>query len=168
MLHCQPLEERRRPLTSPDAKYSIPFAVALAAAKGRVTIDDLTPEAIKDPAVLAMAQKVDVKLDSRFNAEHGEPPGKVEIVTTGGKSYDQELEFGYGHHNNPISTEDVVRKFIDCVSHAVRPVTRAVADQVANRLRTVCVPAGADERVEALEEILFHRDTEPLEHGRPV
>ena len=130
MLHCQPLEQRRRPLTSPDAKYSIPFAVALAAAKRRVTIDDLTPEAIHEPGVLAMARKVNVRADARFNAAHGEPPGQQEIVTTQGRSYAKELEFGYGHHKNPISTEDLIRKFRDCVAHAARPVSGAAADQV--------------------------------------
>jgi len=137
MLHCEPLNERCQPLTSPDAKYSIPYAVALAVAKGRVTIDDLTPEAIRDPVVLTMARRIHLKLDPAFNAEHGEPPGKVEIGTTDGRTFALALEFGYGHHNNPISTEDVVGKFLDCVSHAVHPVSRTEAEQVANIVMTL-------------------------------
>lgn len=130
MLHCQPIEERRRPQTSPDAKYGIPFSVAIAATRRRVNLSDLTLEGIKNPAVLEMAQKVNVKLDPRFNADNGEPPGAVEIVTTTGSSYSKRLEFGYGHPLNPINTADVIQKFRDCVSYSVCPVSKEAADKV--------------------------------------
>ncbi|MBI4191495.1 MAG: MmgE/PrpD family protein [Betaproteobacteria bacterium] len=130
MLHCQPIEERRRPQTSADAKYSIPFCAAIAATRRRVTINDLTLEGIKDPAVVDMAQKVNPKLDARFNAEKGEPPGMVEITAKTGKSYSKQLEFGYGHPGNPVSNEDVIQKFRDCVSCSAKPVSETAVERV--------------------------------------
>lgn len=130
MLHCQPIDERRRPQTSPDAKYSIPFAVAVAAAQRSVSLSDLTLEGIKNPAVLEMANKVNVKLDARFNAHKGEPPGMVEMITTTGRCHSKRLEFCYGHHLNPISTADVIQKFRDCVSYSVRPLSKTAVDKV--------------------------------------
>ncbi|MDI7259282.1 MAG: MmgE/PrpD family protein [Thermodesulfobacteriota bacterium] len=130
MLHCQPLEERRRPPTTADAKYSIPFSSAVAATKRRVLIGDLTPEGIKDPAVLHMAQKVSPKLDTRFNAKKGEPPGMVEITTKEGKCFSQRLDVGYGHPHNPISKEDVINKFWDCISYSARPLSKEAAEKV--------------------------------------
>lgn len=130
MLHCQPLEERLRPQASHDAKYSIPFSVAVAATRRRVTLSDLTLEGIKDPRVLEMTQKVNVKLDPGFNADKGEPPGMVEIATTTGSSYSKRLEVGYGHHLNPISNADLIQKFRDCVSFSVRPVSKDAVDGI--------------------------------------
>lgn len=129
LLHCEPLEQRRRPVTPADAKYSIPYAVALAAAKKRLLLDDLTADALSDATVLHMAQRVDVELDPAFNAEKGEPPGKVEITLTNGDRRTLQLDHGYGHYKNPISFDDVVSKFRDCAAHASRPMSASVQDK---------------------------------------
>ena len=64
---CEPLEGRRKPKTGPDAKFSIPFTVAVAAAKGEVKLKYYTPEGLNDKDILAMAQKVNPKIDADFN-----------------------------------------------------------------------------------------------------
>ncbi|MBI4191143.1 MAG: MmgE/PrpD family protein [Betaproteobacteria bacterium] len=142
MLHCQPIEERRCPQTTPDAKYSIPFVSAIAATKRRVAISDLTLEGIKDAAVLQTAQKVSLKLDARFNfdrgnSDRGEPPGMVEIVTKAGKSYSKQLEFGYGDPRNPVSGEDVIQKFRDCISYSAKPVSKKAAERIIEMVMTM-------------------------------
>ena len=57
-LLSEPLELKRRPKVSIDAKYSIPFTTAVMMAKGNVTLHDYTEEGLRDPRVLAMADKV--------------------------------------------------------------------------------------------------------------
>ena len=46
---CTPLETRRSPTTAVDAKFSLPFCLAIAATKGDVGITDFAPRALKDP-----------------------------------------------------------------------------------------------------------------------
>jgi 2-methylcitrate dehydratase PrpD len=130
MLHCQPIEERRCPQTTSDAKYSIPFSAAIAATKRRVAIEDLTLEGIREPGILEMAQRVNPKRDARFNADEGEPPGMVEINTKDGSSHSQRLEFGYGHPKNPISKADVIKKFQDCLSYSARTISEDNSEKI--------------------------------------
>ena len=57
---CKPIDVAKGqvPKTTNDAKRSIPFNVAVAALKGTVTFRDFTPEGLRDPEVLRMAEKV--------------------------------------------------------------------------------------------------------------
>lgn len=118
---CEPLEHRRNPPRAIDAKFSIPFSVAVAAVKGNVVIDDYEIESLKDPQVLAFAQKVEPFFDQRLNIEHGMPPGVVEINTKQGKNFKKEVKKPYGHLENPITWEGIKKKFQDCARHSINP-----------------------------------------------
>jgi 2-methylcitrate dehydratase PrpD len=135
-----PLEGRRRPVTTLDAKYSIPFTVATAAARRAVVIKDFLPEGIKDSASLEMAQKVVPKYDPAFTTIKGRPPGKIEIRTKQGKVYQKRLEVPYGHHTNPLGRQDIVNKFRDCALYSVSPLSSENVDRVielTSRLETL-------------------------------
>lgn len=135
-----PLEGRRRPATTLDAKYSIPFTVATAAARRNVVIKDFLPEGIKDPDSLKMAQKVVPSYDPAFTTIKGRPPGEIEIKTKQGKVYKKRLEVPYGHHTNPLGRQDIVKKFRDCAHYSVRPLPPENVDKVielTSRLETV-------------------------------
>jgi 2-methylcitrate dehydratase PrpD len=135
-----PLEGRRRPATTLDAKFSIPFTVATAAARRKVVIKDFLPEGIKDPDSLKMAQKVVPKYDPAFNTIKGRPPGEIEIRTKQGKAYKKRLEVPYGHHTNPLGQDDIVKKFRDCALYSVKPLSPETVDRVielTDRLETL-------------------------------
>ena len=57
-LLCEPLADKRRPRLAIDAKFSIPFTAAIMLLNGNVTLADYTDEALGDPAVLAMADRI--------------------------------------------------------------------------------------------------------------
>lgn len=126
----EPLEGRRKPASSLDAKFSIPFSVAVAASRGAVKIKDFTPDGIKDRTALAMAQRVTPVLHKPFDEVKGLTPGRVEIRTKHGPAYSRTVEFAYGHPKNPVSKQDLVDKFRDCAAYAVRPVPKANVDRV--------------------------------------
>ena len=59
--HCVTLcggDRKVLPQSVPDAQFSYYYTVATALVKGKVFIEDLTEEAIKNPEVLEMAQRV--------------------------------------------------------------------------------------------------------------
>lgn len=120
---CEPLEERRRPPDRMDASLSIPFIVAAAVAKRKVNIGSFTPESLKDPITLEVAQKVMTKFDPELNASmpSGARPGVVAIKTKSGESYLKRVDFPYGHPKNPMTTDDLLENFRDCVSYAAKP-----------------------------------------------
>lgn len=115
------LEERRRPKTVIDAKFSIPFAVGIAATRRNVVIKDFTKEGLKDPVVLEMAGKVMVKTDPQI----GNTPYNlvIEIETKDGKRYSNGVDVPYGNPKRPIASEDLIAKFKDCVSFSARPLS---------------------------------------------
>ena len=115
---CEPLESKRSPSTAIDAKFSIPFVVALASVRREVTLKHFTPEAIKDPEVLEVARKVTYEQDSNLGADEG----LVELKSGEGVFRLKTPEFAYGHPDNPISEELLVKKFVDCAAYSVKQI----------------------------------------------
>jgi len=124
---CEPLEERRRPQNRMDASLSVPFSVAIAVAKRKVNIGSFTPESLSDPITLEVAQKVMPKFDPELNAPctGGARPGVVAIKTRSGESYSKRVDFAYGHPKKPMTTDDLLEKFKDCVSYAAKPMPKS-------------------------------------------
>src|SRR5207244_6613260 len=60
---CEPAANKCRPANAYDAQFSIPFIVATALLRGRFTLAELDPEAISDPDILALAERVDYRVD---------------------------------------------------------------------------------------------------------
>lgn len=120
--YCEPLEVRRCPATLDEANKSLPYLVAVAAAKKRVTLKDISVEGINDHANLRVAQRVVPEFDSRFGASNEIGPAKVEIELIDGQSYSKQLSVAYGHPRNPMSKLDVIGKFRDCASHSIKPL----------------------------------------------
>ncbi len=64
---CTPIETRRAPRVPVDAKFSIPYCVAVAAVRGTVGLADFTEAALADPEVLAMAARIEPRPDAGGN-----------------------------------------------------------------------------------------------------
>src|SRR5689334_14345093 len=64
---CEPEANKRRPANAYDAQFSIPFVVAASLLRGRFTLAELEPETLSDPAVLALADKVEYEVDAGSN-----------------------------------------------------------------------------------------------------
>ncbi len=128
---CEPLEERRNPGTRVDASTSLPWAVAVAAARGKVTIEDYSTEHLKDPEILQLTQKIVPAYDPGMDlAELKIPGGSVEIRTKGGKTYFKRIDVMLGSASRPISKEQHIEKFRDCLTYSARPVPIRDADSV--------------------------------------
>ncbi|NDZ18755.1 MmgE/PrpD family protein [Variovorax sp. WS11] len=133
-LLCEPLAERQNPKTPMDAKWSIPFAVAVAALRGTVKIADFTPAGIQDPDVLRLARKVKPRFDASLapagGGWTGVPPGVVEIRTTSGERHACRVDVALGYGVNPMTLEHHVEKFRDCASYSAKPLSAATVDAV--------------------------------------
>jgi 2-methylcitrate dehydratase PrpD len=136
---CEPLDIKRNPRTIVDAQFSIPWAVAVALAYGKVGLDAFTEQAIKDRAILSLSNKVTPKLDESLN-KRGVTPAIVEIKTKDGKVYSKRVDNPYGSPENPMSMDAICEKFRDCASHAARPMRKDDVEkiiQLVSRLETV-------------------------------
>jgi len=118
---CDPIERRRAPETLVDAKFSLPFLVAIAAVRHDVRLADFSEDAIRDPEVLACARKVVPVADASLDWKLELPPGKVTIITRDGRTFAQVGTAIPGSAENPMDWDDILRKFGDCAQAAITP-----------------------------------------------
>lgn len=119
---CAPLDLRQAPKTLVDAKFSLPFLVALALERGRMNIADFSVEALDDESVLALALKVVPVPDASFDWTSKLPAGKIEVVMRDGSSHARLGPMVPGAAERPMTWEEIHRKFSDCASAAATPV----------------------------------------------
>lgn len=136
---CMPLESRRAPTSAVDAKYSIPFCIGLAIARGHVGVSDFDAAALNDPKVLAVARKV-IPVEDRHNWTSHAVEGRVEIVTKDGRVVERLGDDIPGSTHAPMTWDDLCAKFRDCASvsaTSMSPERIEKAQQMARQLETV-------------------------------
>jgi 2-methylcitrate dehydratase PrpD len=102
-----------------DAKFSLPFLVAVAAVQRDVRLADFAPTALSDAEVLALARRVTPVEDRALDWKHELPDGVVEIVTRDGQRFKHTGTDVPGSATAPMTWDDIARKFDDCASAAV-------------------------------------------------
>jgi 2-methylcitrate dehydratase PrpD len=128
-----PLEQRRAPATLVDAKFSLPFCVAIVAELGHMKASDFTPALLENPRVLAMAQKIVPVDDSSYDWKMKLPDARVEILTRDGRRLERFGDKVPGSAEAPMSWDDLIAKFTDCASVAA---TRISTDRIAKAHET--------------------------------
>jgi 2-methylcitrate dehydratase PrpD len=125
---CEPVDAKRKPVTAYDAQFSVPYIVATALLKGRFTLDELEPAALADPAVLALAAKVDYEIDpdTTFPRHY---TGEVVVERSDGSRVAHREAINRGCADRPVSNDDIVAKFY---ANAQRSVSRSAAEQIAH------------------------------------
>jgi 2-methylcitrate dehydratase PrpD len=126
-LLSEPIESKRRPTQSIDAKYSIPFTCAVAMAKGNVTLRAYTEEGLRDPEVLAMADRVSYRPAPEFDTSYRNPA--VEVRTRDGRVLTRQASAIPGDARRPLSRNQVEAKFRECLLFSATPVAAANIDR---------------------------------------
>ena len=112
---------------------------------------DYTDEGLRDPEVLAMADRVTYRLDPAAELPVGGYSSlsrpTVEIRTKDGRTLSCRPEGVPGDPNHPVSDELLEAKFRDCVSFSARPVPQANVDAAVEMIRDL-------ERVEDVTRII--------------
>lgn len=107
-----PQDLKYRPESVVDAQFSMPFGAAVAILYGKATLDEYTPENIASPQVREMMQRVRCVEDPSIE---GEFPRKWQATATlrtkDGKSFSARIEYPKGDPENPLSWDELIRKF---------------------------------------------------------
>lgn len=129
----EPIERKRAPSVAIDAKFSIPFTLATALVRGRVSLDDFTPAALADADVLSLASRIGTEEMADFPWARGSG-GAMSIRLNDGRSVHGEVLDALGCPARPLSEGALVDKFIDCAGRAARPLGREEAGKLAKTL----------------------------------
>jgi 2-methylcitrate dehydratase PrpD len=139
-LMCQPLAERTAPATLADAKFSLPFLVAVAIVRRGMTVTDFTESGLRDPEILATARKISLVADPALDWKLELPPGRVEIVARSGARWMTEGKGVPGNADNPLTWQDIRAKFRECAAVSAQPPVDGKlsrAEDMAQRLETL-------------------------------
>lgn len=149
-LMCDPLAERRAPATLADAKFSLPFLVAVAAVRRALGVKDFSAAGLRDAKVLAMAQKVTLVPDPSLDWGMDLPPGRLEVVATDGRRWLQEGLNVPGSPENPMQWDDVCAKFRECAAAGATPLTEGAIARAQDLARGLEHSADATELIRCL------------------
>ena len=131
----EPRDVKYRPGSMAAAKFSLPFASALAMKYGKVTLDSYTDDALTDPELLGIAAKVEYALrpveDGHPKSFYGDDHVEVTITTNQGE-FSQELFESYGSPDKPLSKQQFQNKFIDCMAHGYKTYDRTQSEKIAD------------------------------------
>jgi 2-methylcitrate dehydratase PrpD len=114
-----------------DAQFSIPFTVATALVRRRVTLDDMSEAAIQDTQVVALAERVVPIVDPALDVWPADvKPCEVEILTrAGSQHYVERVEYPRGNARNPIPHSEIRANFLDFGARSARQLRPEAAER---------------------------------------
>jgi 2-methylcitrate dehydratase PrpD len=96
------------------ARFSVPFALASILYHGRSGIGSFDDAAVANPAVQALAQRVDLREDETFTARYpAEQPVELRIVMRDGAVHTGSCRITKGEPANPHTPEQLTTKFFE-------------------------------------------------------
>ncbi|HKW03456.1 MAG TPA: MmgE/PrpD family protein [Vicinamibacterales bacterium] len=122
-----------RPASPLEAKFSMPFCAAAAIVFGQVGIDTFDDGRIRDAGVLALMQKITMRVDPEVGK--GAPAlteARVRVRLKNGRTLSQDAHGARGYPERPASDAELDAKFLVC---ATRAFSKEKAAQVLESLR---------------------------------
>ncbi len=127
---CEPEAAKRRPTSSYDAQFSLHYLIAASLVRGQFTLAELTQQAYQDPELLALADRVNYRLD-----ENSTYPkhycGELEVRLKNGQLLKHRQPVNRGARDNPIGSEEITEKFM---ANATRAVSAVQAEEIAEAI----------------------------------
>ena len=124
----------KAPRNTLAAKFSVPFAVATRLVHGSSAMASFDWDAVRNPAVLALAQKVSVSEDPAMTLRLPlERPARVVITLKSGGTLSAETGVNRGDDASPYTREELHGKFMDLAQrvwpkeHALRLLDATLA-----------------------------------------
>ena len=118
----EPFLAKRSVSTVVSAQASLPFALAVAAVRGKVGVDEFTDETVADPEVQALIERTVVHQDEElYRKAAGGMPGRVTVRTTDGRELTAEVIHPSGSPANPLTEDQFKAKFTDLVDRVLGP-----------------------------------------------
>ena len=108
----------REPRDITEAHYSVAYGAAVRLFRGGNGFFDYRDEDLRDPRFVAMARRVSVVIDPTAEEERirlNNRGAAVTITTKDGRRLEKRIRYSKGHPMNPMSNDELTRKFTDTV-----------------------------------------------------
>jgi 2-methylcitrate dehydratase PrpD len=144
----EPLADKRRPVSSYGAKFSLPFSIAVMLVRGKAGLAEFSDEAIQDRRVLELAAKVRYVLDPTIDYPR-HFSGHVRILLDDGSVLEESQPHPRGGFEDPLPAAEIEEKFRanarlalprDKVERILDSVRRLEQLQIVNTLADLLSP----------------------------
>lgn len=147
---CQPLETKQNPQNVCHTQFSLCWGIASAIIYGKVGIKNYSIDALQDTKVREMAYRVFPKMELLFARKRVSEPALVEIKTKDGKVFSKRIDYHFGSPENPMSFDDVAKKFRHCCEYSINPIPLANQDAVISMVKELETVADAGKIIRLL------------------
>lgn len=100
-----------KPYTKETADHSLPYCIATAIAKGRVSHADFEEEALKDEFVWSLLDKIKVIANPEIDALFPKIKRAIVTIKTSKDTYTKQEDFAKGQPERPLSDSELNAKF---------------------------------------------------------
>src|SRR5207342_1953092 len=116
-----------RPSSGLEGKFSMPFCAAAAIVKGRVGIDTFEQSQLADPAILAMQERITMRVDPTLDAAAPSlTQSHVAVWLRDGRVLTASANGARGYPEKPASDDELASKFTSCATQTL-PASQAAA-----------------------------------------
>jgi 2-methylcitrate dehydratase PrpD len=122
--------KKHRPEGVVDAQFSVPYTVASALLRGRLSLEEFSDAHLRNEEVLNLADRVKPTLAP--DLDHGPmdvKPQIVEIVMRDGKVFSEHVVYPKGNPKNPVTSEELVAAFRGMARYAAKPLSDEKIDK---------------------------------------
>lgn len=123
--------EKWRPTSRETADHSMPYCVVLALRDGDVTRESFSDKNVRDAKVHALLDRVTIVETPECNSGYPDGiPNHLIVKTRDGRTLAKRVAYPRGHAGNPMTDDEVVRKFKGLAQGVVSDAT---ADRIVDR-----------------------------------
>ena len=126
------------PQTGIQGKFCMPYLLARAIIDGRVFIDAFTESAVRDPNVLKLAERIQMRLDNNLpSRDLGSRPCRVTLRLKNGQTYAREVQHSKGGPEAPMTADELKGKFTDCARQTLSESSTQRVSDYLDQLETL-------------------------------
>lgn len=128
---AEPKAVRYAPETFIQLQFNLPYALAIALADGRPTLEHFTTDAVERANELPL-ERIETAVTDEFDEGYADKisPARVRITTTEGQTHEVTRIDPKGHPNNRMTDDEFRTKFAECVDFSGLGFERGAIDDL--------------------------------------
>lgn len=141
-LVCAPEDQKWRPRTPVEARFGMAYTVAVGLQNGIVFIQDYDEDALSQPEILQLSEKVHPRVDPACEIAELGAHGLiiVNITWADGTRTIGEVAKPKGNPQNPLSQEELEDKFSRCLAYAFPGIEGSQIDRLIQASHSLSDP----------------------------
>jgi 2-methylcitrate dehydratase PrpD len=125
----------RIPQNGIQGKFSMNYLLARAIVDGKIGLNIFSDEAVRNPEILKLAERVQMRLDPNLKGrDPGGRPCRLTIKLHNGQVYSREAQHAKGSPDSPMSPAELKSKFLECARETLNESTADRALEYIERI----------------------------------